>query len=103
MTPETIAAGLAFFQGKRVAVKSTTTDTFYEISSNSGEAYFDDLREYTILPNLPWYRVAMLKNNLETWTVIAYSSHVEAEINNSEDFVCWLGERKTYDPEQVGK
>ena len=102
MTPETIAAGLAFFQGKRVARKVSSLH-FQELPQFSIVITFDDFEEYTILPDLPWYRVAMLKDDAETWTVIADSSRVEAEINNSEDFVCWLTERKTYDPEQVGK
>ena len=103
MKPETIAAGLAFFQGKRVAVKMCDYEKFLELSLAGINASFDDRHEYKILPDLPWYSVALLKDGSKTWTTFVRSDGYETEVKNNPYFVGWLDERKTYDPEQVGK
>ena len=102
MTPETIAAGLAFFQGKRVAVKVSFSE-FRELPQFSLGISFDDCQEYRILPDLPWYRVALLKGHSGTWTLHVTDDLQESETQTEPYFVGWLGERKTYAPEQVGK
>ena len=102
MTPETIAAGLAFFQGKRVARKVSSLH-FQELPQFSIGITFDDFEEYTILPDLPWYRVALMDVGDKKYTPTVDSDKHEKSITESQYFIGWLTERVTYDPEQVGK
>ena len=103
MTPETIAAGLAFFQGKRV--ENIRTGEKFQLSDLKGKSsvYFSDLEEYRILPDLPWYRVALMAKGALKSTTTADNPDEESMFKKSAHFVCWLTERVTYDPEQVGK
>ena len=79
---------IAWAEGKAVQVRDEGTSRWYDIKGKF--PLFDEDREHRIKPPAKKYRVALLKDDSESYALAANNQAYADIIEFREDFVRWL-------------
>ena len=86
---------IAWAEGKDVQVRDEGTKRWYDVVP--GNPIFSEDREYSIKPPSKKYRVALLKDDSESYALAANNQAYADIIEFREDFVRWLTDWVDYE------
>lgn len=86
---------IAWAEGKDVQVRDEGTERWFDVMP--GNPIFSEDREYRIKPPAKKYRVALLKDDSESYALAANNQAYADIIEFREDFVRWLTDWVDYE------